>query len=262
MRGTQTLDQTPALFKLLAHDIRWHLLTLLVHSDYTGQELVRLLKHPQNLVSYHLRLLAGQQVIRERRNNADERSIYYSLDLERLHSLLAHAGENLHPAFSVTPISSTEHKPSVSSSQPPVRVLFLCTHNSARSQIAEGMMRGLSNGSIEVASAGSDPTSLHPLAVKACAAMGFDISQQRSKAIDELQEQSFDYIVTVCDRVREVCPTWPSEPTCMHWSFPDPSAVQGTEEERYRAFEQTALQLMTRIRYLLILIERDRSEQN
>jgi protein-tyrosine-phosphatase len=87
--------------------------------------------------------------------------------------------------------------------------------------------------------------------------MGIDIKQQRSKHLDEFRDQSFDYIVTVCDRVRESCPTFPGDPERVHWSFPDPAAVEGSEQERYHAFEQVALQLVTRIRYLLILIERE-----
>ena len=84
------------------------------------------------------------------------------------------------------------------------------------------------------------------------------ISQQQSKHIDEFHGQSFDYIVTVCDRVRESCPTFPGDPERVHWSFPDPAAVEGPEKERYHAFEQVAFQLVTRIRYLLILIEREK----
>ena len=88
--------------------------------------------------------------------------------------------------------------------------------------------------------------------------MSIDISQQRSKHLDEFAGQSCDYIVTVCDRVRESCPTWPSDPKRVHWSFLDPAEVEGSEVERYRAFEQVALQLMNRIRYLLILIGREK----
>ena len=123
-------------------------------------------------------------------------------------------------------------------------------------------MRSLGAGRIEVAGAGSRPSQLHPLAVKACAAMGIDISQQRPKHLSELGQEAFDYIVTVCDRVREACPTYPGDPERIHWSFADPAEVEGPEDVRYQAFEQVALQLMTRIRYLLISIEREKGEQH
>ena len=127
--------------------------------------------------------------------------------------------------------------------------------------MAEGILRDLSGDRIEVFSAGNQPTSLHPLAIQTMAKMGIDISQQRSKHLDEFVDQSFDYIVTVCDRVREACPTFPGDPERVHWSFIDPAAVEGSEEERSRAFEQVALQLTNRIRFLMILIEREKSRK-
>lgn len=92
------------------------------------------------------------------------------------------------------------------------------------------------------------------------ARMSINISQQRSKHLDEFRDQSFDYIITVCDRVRESCPTFPGDPEQVHWSFIDPAAVEGSEQERSRAFEQVAIQLMNRIRYLTILIEREKGK--
>lgn len=249
----------PELFRVLAHDIRWTILILLAKSDYNGQELIRTLKQPQNVVSYHLRLLAKQHLITERRNNADERSFYYSLDLGTLHALYVASGETLHPLLGARATEDALLQEAVSHlPQQPVRVLFLCTHNSARSQMAEGMMRQMSRGRIEVSSAGSQPAELHPLAMRACASLGIDISQQRPRHVNALDGQAFDYIITVCDRVREACPTYPGGPERIHWSTPDPAEVEGSEEVRYRAFEQVALQLITRIRYLLILINRER----
>src|SRR5436305_12132347 len=93
--------QAPSLFKLLAHDLRFRIVTLLARSDYNGQELIRLLKQPQNLVSYHVRLLADQHLVTERRNSADERSIYYHLDLEGLQTLYLTSGEELHPSLGI-----------------------------------------------------------------------------------------------------------------------------------------------------------------
>jgi ArsR family transcriptional regulator, arsenate/arsenite/antimonite-responsive transcriptional repressor / arsenate reductase (thioredoxin) len=248
--------QPPGLLRTLANEVRWNILLLLGHSDYCVQEIVRALDQPSNLVSYHLRKLHEQKLVTDRRSSADSRDIYYSLDFVALRTLYFAAADSLNPALNR---SDTELQEAVSRlSGKPVRVLFLCTHNSARSQMAEGIMRYLSGGKVEALSAGSDPSALHPLAVQAMAKMGIDISQQRSKHMVEFAGQSFDYIVTVCDRVRESCPTWPDDPKRVHWSFLDPAAVEGSEQERSRAFEQVAFQLMTRLRYLLILIEREK----
>jgi protein-tyrosine-phosphatase len=249
----------PSFLKLLAHDIRWKILVLLGRSDYYVQEIVRQLELPQNLVSYHLRKLHDQNLVTERRSIADGRDIYYSLDVNTLRTLFFAAADSLNPVLNTTDVDSAlqeavSHLPSKK-----VRVLFLCTHNSARSQMAEGILRHLSGGRIEAFSAGSQPTSLHPLAIQTMLKMDLDISQQRSKHLDEFLDQSFDYIVTVCDRVREACPTFPGDPERVHWSFIDPATVEGSERERYRAFEQVALQLTNRIRYLVILIEREKS---
>lgn len=253
---------SPELFRVLAHDIRWAILTLLAKSDYNGQELIRALKQPQNLISYHLRLLAEQHLVTERRSSADERSFYYSLDLGALYTLYVASGEALHPLLGTRVTEDTQLQEAVHRLPPqPVRVLFLCTHNSARSQMAEGILRHLSEGRIEVTSAGSQPTELHPLAVRACSSMGIDISRQHSKHVNALGSETFDYVITVCDRVRESCPTYPGDPERVHWSFPDPAEVKGSEEVRYHAFEQVAFQLMTRLRYLLILIEREKGER-
>ena len=251
--------QSPSFLKLLAHDLRWNILVLLARSDYCVREIVRLLEQPQNLVSYHLRRLYDQHLVTERRSTADGRDIYYSLDINRLRTLYFAAADSLNPALNVSETSLHEavsHLPGKK-----LRVLFLCTHNSARSQMAEGILRHLSEGRIEVQSAGNQPTDLHPLAIQTMVGMGIDISRQRSKHFDEFRDQSFDYVVTVCDRVRESCPTFPGDPKQVHWSFIDPAAVEGSEQERSRAFNQVALQLTNRIRYLVILMDREQGEK-
>jgi protein-tyrosine-phosphatase len=121
-------------------------------------------------------------------------------------------------------------------------------------------MRHLSKGKVEVFSAGSHPSTIHPYATRVLAQQGLDTSQLRPKHFDEFRGQSFDCIITLCDRVLEVCPTFPGDPERIHWSFPNPAAVQGTEDERYHAFEQVGLQLTTRIRLLLILLDRERGK--
>jgi arsenate reductase len=136
------------------------------------------------------------------------------------------------------------------------RVLFLCTHNSARSQMAEGLLRHLGEGRLEAASAGTEVTRVHPLAIRQMERMGIDISGQRSKHLDELTAETFDYVVTVCDRAGETCPIFPGGPVRIHWSIPDPSAAPGGEEEKARAFASAATELHTRILHLLTRIER------
>ena len=133
-------------------------------------------------------------------------------------------------------------------SDKPIRVLIVCTHNSARSQMAEALLRHLGGDQFEVYSAGTEPGYVQPLAIKAMAEVGIDISQARSKHVNEFIDQTFDYVITVCDRARETCPVFPGEPQRIHWSFPDPAAVEGTEEERLRAFRRVRDELTQRLR--------------
>ena len=116
------------------------------------------------------------------------------------------------------------------------RVLFLCTANSARSQMAEGLLRALAGDRFEVVSAGVEPGSLHPLAVKAMAEAGIDISTQMAKSVDRFLGQEFDYVITVCDAAAERCPVFPGRARRLHWSIEDPANATGTEEQRIRAF--------------------------
>jgi arsenate reductase len=118
------------------------------------------------------------------------------------------------------------------------RVLFLCTHNSARSQMAEGLLRHLGGDAFEVHSAGTEATRVRPLAVRAMAELGIDISAHASKTLDRYLGQPFDLVITVCDEANEACPVFPGARERRHWSFPDPSRATGTEEEQlavYRA---------------------------
>lgn len=239
--------------KMLSHDVRWQLLAALSESDHRVQELVEKLKRPQNLISYHLRLLRDGELVQERRSSADGRDVYYSLNLEQLHTLYLTSGRALHPALATDSKAETKE---VSGERRPYRVLFLCTQNSARSQLAEGILRAQGGPRVEAFSAGSRPTGIHPLAARAAAALNIDISGQRSQHMDDFAGQSFDAVITVCDKVREVCPVFPAETKQIHWSFPDPAEAPGSETERYQAFVKTAQELSTRIRYLLMMIER------
>jgi thioredoxin type arsenate reductase len=253
---TATLSQPPSFLKLLAHELRWQLVEALARSDRRVQELVQLVGEPANLVSYHLRQLRDQALVTERRSAADGRDVYYSLDLDRIKHLYLATGESLHPAFkdhAGSPAWDGAVEPSRR-----VRVLFLCTHNSARSQMAEAILRELGGDRVEVTSAGTEATRVHPLAIREMAERGLDISGQRSKPMDDFVGERFDYVVTVCDNARESCPVFPGDPERIHWSIADPAAVEGAEKQRKQAFKRAADELTTRIRYLLALLEKER----
>ncbi len=246
----------PSILKLVAHEIRWAVMQELARSDYRVQELVERLGLPQNLVSYHLRKLREGHLVTERRSSADEREVYYRLDLEQFQERYLAAGSLIHPAVPIL----RENAPFLEMPSLTLRVLFLCTENSARSQMAEALLRHLSYGKVEAYSAGSRPAEqIHPLARRVMEQMGIDMSQAVPKHFQVFEGQSFDAVVTVCDYVVESCPPWPDDPELVHWSFPDPASVQGTETEQLRAFEQTSQQLATRIRFLLPLLERKKS---
>lgn len=121
---------------------------------------------------------------------------------------------------------------------PKTRVIFICTHNSSRSQMAEGLLRHLAGDRFEVFSAGTVATRVHPLAITAMAERGIDISQQTSDHLDQYLGMEFDYVITVCDHAKETCPYFPITKVRLHWSLPDPSAATGTEEERLAKFRE------------------------
>jgi len=136
-----------------------------------------------------------------------------------------------------------------------MRVLFVCTGNSARSQIAEALLTKVTNGRVEVHSAGSHPKDeIHPLAREAARKV-FDAEMdgQFPKSLDRFLGQKFDYVITVCDRADASCPVFPGETERIHWSLEDPAEVEGSEEEKRRAFETTANDLMRRIRLWMAL---------
>ena len=127
-------------------------------------------------------------------------------------------------------------------------VLFLCTGNSCRSQMAEGLLRHLAGAQFEVASAGVEPAGLNPLAVESMAEIGIDISGHCSKRVDEYAGRPFDWVITVCDAVREACPVFPGAVWRLHWSFEDPAAARGSLEERQLVFRRVRDQIAGRIR--------------
>jgi len=186
-----------------------------------------------------------------RRSAADGRDTYYVLDLARCDELLSSAGASLHPGLAPTPRPRAGRERGAALA----RVLFLCTGNSARSQMAEELCERLSEGAVSAVSAGSHPKPLHPNAVRVMRARGIDIAGRRSKHLSEFAAQRFDYVISLCDRVREVCPEFPDWPELIHWSIPDPAREPGSDEETLPAFQRTATELGTRIGFLIEAIE-------
>ena len=127
------------------------------------------------------------------------------------------------------------------------KVLFLCTHNSARSQMAEGLLRHLAGNHFEVMSAGTEATHVRPLAIRAMNELGIDISGQESKTLDGYLADTFDYVITVCDDANEACPVFPGAKRRLHWSFEDPAQARGSEEERLRVFQSVRDEIRERI---------------
>jgi len=129
-----------------------------------------------------------------------------------------------------------------------LRVLIICTGNSARSQMAEGLLCSLSGGKIEVHSAGTRPSRVNPIAIEVMQELGVDISGHRSKSVDEFAGQEFDYVITVCDSARETCPVFPGRTQRLHWSFEDPAAASGSAEEQKAVFRRVRDQIADQLR--------------
>lgn len=240
----------PAFVQLVADPLRWRLLRELASSDRRVRELTGLVNERQSLVSYHLGRLRVGGLVRTRRSSADRRDTYYTIDLAACGEQLQGAGGALHPGLRLAPAPLFAHRTKGHSRRRP-RVVFLCTGNSARSQMAEALLVQMSQGTIEAASAGSNPKPLHPNAVRVMAKRGVDISGNRTKHLDEFVRQRFDFVITLCDRLREVCPEFPSHPRLVHWSISDPALEGATPRAAYPAFERTAKELETRIGFLL-----------
>ena len=237
----------PGFLQLAGHPVRWRLLSELAGSDWQVRELTARAGLPQSLVSYHLGQLRAGGLVVARRSSADGRDAYYSIDLARCGELLTAAGASLHPGLRLVP----EPAPRLRAR---ARVLFLCTGNSARSQIAQAICEQLAGPMVTAASAGSRPKPLQPNAVRVMREDGIDISSRESKHFSALHGQRFDYVISLCDRVREVCPDFPGPPETIHWSIPDPAARGGSDAETYPAFRALAAELRTRIGFLLARI--------
>lgn len=233
----------PEALRLLGDETRWRLISELRWSDRQVGELCERLGLPQNLVSYHLGVLRQAGLVRTHRSDADGRVLYYALDLAALQRHLRSISSALAlPMQATAPLSVTGP------------VLFICTRNSARSQIAEAWLRHLSGGRIITRSAGTAPASVQPLAIQVMAEAGIDIGYQRAKSIADVIDPPPAVVVTVCDLAREECIATLDAPLCLHWSIPDPVAVTGDESERLAAFRAVRDELRLRVEGLLGLL--------
>ena len=250
----------PPFVHLAAHPVRWRLLTELANSDYRVRELVSLVGEPQNLVSYHLRLLRNSGLVTATRSSFDGRDSYYHLDLDRCAQALSDTGTALHPTLRTT----TAPPPPIAAqrSRRPA-VLFLCTGNSSRSPMAEALLRHRGTGHVEVISAGSHPKPrLHANAVRVLRdEYGIDTGDQQPRHLDTVIKHRFDHVISLCDKVREVCPDFPERPRRAHWSIPDPTTADDTDQAGYPAFRRTAGDIDTRIRYLLPILAQTQEAQ-
>lgn len=220
----------PPFVRLAGHPLRWRLLAALAAGDQRVRELVAAVGQPQNLVSYHLGLLRKGGLITSTRSTFDGRDTYYHLDLDRCGAALAATGAALHPALAPAP--------------PPVEgevaVLFVCTGNSARSPMAEALLRHHTGGRVRVASAGTRPKpATHPDAERVLReTFGIDIAGRLPRPVD-LAGHRYDHVITLCDKAREAV----DHPRLVHWSVPDPAD--------HHRFHDTAADIDARVRHLV-----------
>jgi protein-tyrosine-phosphatase/DNA-binding transcriptional ArsR family regulator len=235
------VSSPPAFVRLAAHPLRWRLLTELAVGDYRVRELVSLVGEPQNLVSYHLRLLRDGGLVTVTRSSFDGRDTYYHLDLDRCADALAGVGAALHPSLD-----------QARRQLPRLTVLFVCTGNSARSPIAEALLRRHSAGKVKAVSAGTHPKSqLHPDTVRVLRErFTVEVAAQRPRHLATLTGRRFDYVITLCDKAREVCSGF-SATHWVHWSVAEPAG--------YSAFARTADDIDARVRHLLPVLARSRT---
>jgi protein-tyrosine-phosphatase/DNA-binding transcriptional ArsR family regulator len=234
----------PQVLHLLAHTVRWELTRQLSRSDLKVGELTAATGLAQNLVSYHLRLLRESGVVRERRSSADARDVYYSLDRGALTTGLQNALTAITPGAPRLAPAASNDSPALGSV---ASVLFLCTGNSARSQIAEVMLRQKARRHVLVRSAGTHPVGVHPQVHAVLAARGMQITNLRSKPVAEVARQTFDYVITLCDVARSEPIELSGRPRKAHWSISDPVATRGGGKAVGRAFEQTASEIEMRV---------------
>jgi ArsR family transcriptional regulator, arsenate/arsenite/antimonite-responsive transcriptional repressor / arsenate reductase (thioredoxin) len=265
--------------RLLADPVRWRLMRELASGDRRVRELVAAAGLPQNQVSYHLRQLRLGGLVTARRSSFDGRDTYYSLDLDGCAKALAGAAVALHPGLAPSPaVPAVPGGPAVSvmpsvpgqsavPGQPAApdglgapgasrRVLFVCTGNSSRSPMAEGLLRYRAGTRVAAASAGIRPKPVHPHAVAVMRdRYGVDIAGHRPVQVETAVRERFDYVISLCDKAREACPEFVGRPGLIHWSLADPAAGEDGLTG-YPAFERTAAELDARIGFLLPVLDR------
>jgi protein-tyrosine-phosphatase/DNA-binding transcriptional ArsR family regulator len=238
----------PTVVRLLAEPVRWRLMRELASGDRRVRELTAAVRQPQNLVSYHLRQLRAAGLVSARRSSFDGRDTYYRLDLDGCAQALAASVTALHPGLALPPAAAQAADAPEAARR---RVLFVCTGNTGRSPMAEALLRHQAGAHVEAASAGTRPRPLHPDAVAVMRdRYRIDITGHRPTPVETVAHEQFDFVITLCDKAREHCPEFPGHPGLIHWSMPDPSAAEGNLAG-YPAFERTADELETRIRFLL-----------
>jgi protein-tyrosine-phosphatase/DNA-binding transcriptional ArsR family regulator len=233
--------------RLLADPVRWRLMRELASGDQRVRELMAAVGQPQSLVSYHLRQLRLGGLVTARRSSFDGRDTYYRLDLDGCAKALAGAAGALHPGLA--PGFDVPEQAAVPGAAR--RVLFVCTGNSGRSPMAEGLLRSRAGARVAAASAGIRPKAVHPHAVAVMRdRYGVDIAGHRPVPVEAAAREQFDYVISLCDKAREACPEFAGRPGLIHWSLPDPAAGESGPAE-YGAFERTAAELDARIGFLL-----------
>jgi ArsR family transcriptional regulator, arsenate/arsenite/antimonite-responsive transcriptional repressor / arsenate reductase (thioredoxin) len=257
---------SPAVLGMLAHDLRWTIVSLLADGDLRTGELVTRTGQAPSLVSYHLGRLRDAGLVSVRRSTADGRDSYHVLDLDAVGQALGAMAAQLHPG-----LLAETRDPVRAANMPDARagrrlpraggrgapegevpgahtVLFICSGNSARSPMAAGWLSHLGGGKVTARSAGITPAPLHPLAVAAMAEHGVDISGHQPTSLEDFAGRRFARVITVCDRAREACGEPPAGSAAVHWSIPNPAQAHPPDLD---AFRTTARELRTRIRHLL-----------
>ena len=232
---TTDVSEPPPFVRLAGDPLRWRLMCELAHGDCRVRELVDAVGQPQNLVSYHLRKLRTAELVTARRSSFDGRDTYYHLDLRRCADSLTETGTALHPGLGAVSATRRPVKP---------RVLFVCTGNSGRSPMAAALLRHRAGA--DAVSAGSHPKPLRPEAVRAMAEYGITLTHEPTH-LDSFRQRRFHWVISLCDRVREVCPAFPGRPRTIHWSIPDPAR----DADGYPAFRRVAAELDSRIGFLM-----------
>lgn len=246
------------VFKALSDETRIRLLKLLQQRELCVCELMQALNMTQPRVSRNLRILKDAGLVKDRREGL---WVHYSLDESSFNvfagQMLKLLKDWLNDDETVNKDMENLKKAVRLSAKDKVQVLFICTGNSARSQIAEGLLRMQAQDMADVYSGGTEPQKdVHPLAKKVMEEHGIDLSLHYAKGLDRFLNKKFDIIVTVCDKARQTCPIFPGNAIRYHWNLDDPSAVEGNEEKRLSVFRKTFEEISKRIPELIGVIQK------